>query len=90
MPRIAVTGAAGNVGQQALQAFEENNIMPIIHHEHDDLDSIVSTSLTPTRSPTLSPIKMCSYTSPPACRPLGLGFGPLGKAPIIVRGCRPE
>lgn len=41
MPRIAVTGAAGNVGQQAMQAFDDHDVTPITHHEYDDLDSIV-------------------------------------------------
>lgn len=41
MSRIAVTGAAGNVGQQAMQAFDDHDVTPVTHSEHDDLDSIV-------------------------------------------------
>ncbi|WP_266075544.1 NAD-dependent epimerase/dehydratase family protein [Haladaptatus caseinilyticus] len=41
MTRIAVTGAAGNVGRETLAALEEYDVTPITHSEHDDLDSEV-------------------------------------------------
>ncbi len=41
MTKVAVTGAAGNVGQQAMAALSEHDVTPITHSEHDDLDSVV-------------------------------------------------
>lgn len=41
MARIAVTGAAGNVGRQALAAFDDHDLTPITHSEHDDIDGVV-------------------------------------------------
>jgi L-arabinose 1-dehydrogenase [NAD(P)+] len=43
MARIAVTGAAGNVGRQALEAFEvtDDEIVPLTHREHEDIESRV-------------------------------------------------
>lgn len=41
MTRIALTGAAGNVGRELLGAFdgEEHVLVPFTHNEHDDIDS---------------------------------------------------
>ncbi|WP_129114606.1 NAD-dependent epimerase/dehydratase family protein [Halegenticoccus tardaugens] len=41
MTRIAITGAAGNVGRRALDAFADadHEVTPITHREHDDLES---------------------------------------------------
>jgi len=41
MLNIAVTGAAGNVGQQAMDALDGHDLTPITHRDHDDLDGIV-------------------------------------------------
>ncbi|WP_458206718.1 NAD-dependent epimerase/dehydratase family protein [Haladaptatus sp. NG-SE-30] len=41
MTRIAVTGAAGNVGRESLAALEEYDVTPITHREHDDIDGEV-------------------------------------------------
>jgi L-arabinose 1-dehydrogenase [NAD(P)+] len=41
MARIAVTGAAGSVGRETLDALNEHEVVPITHREHDDLDSTV-------------------------------------------------
>ncbi|WP_327051559.1 NAD-dependent epimerase/dehydratase family protein [Halomicrococcus gelatinilyticus] len=41
MTRIAVTGAAGNVGRQALDALDGHDVTPVTHHEHDDIDGEV-------------------------------------------------
>ncbi|MFB9804819.1 NAD-dependent epimerase/dehydratase family protein [Haladaptatus pallidirubidus] len=41
MTRIAVTGAAGNVGRETLAALEEYDVTPITHSEHDDIDGEV-------------------------------------------------
>jgi L-arabinose 1-dehydrogenase [NAD(P)+] len=41
MTKVAVTGAAGNVGEQAMEALAEHDVTPITHSEHDDLDSVV-------------------------------------------------
>ncbi|WP_224447719.1 NAD-dependent epimerase/dehydratase family protein [Haloprofundus salilacus] len=43
MTKIAITGAAGNVGREALRAFEDTDheVTPITHREHDDIDSVV-------------------------------------------------
>ena len=41
MPRIAVTGAAGDVGRETLDALDEHEVVPITHRQHDDLDSVV-------------------------------------------------
>jgi len=40
MTRIALTGAAGNVGRELLGAFDEAvDLLPFTHSEHDDVDS---------------------------------------------------
>lgn len=40
MVRIALTGAAGNVGREVLDAFsDEHDVVPYTHSEHEDLDS---------------------------------------------------
>jgi L-arabinose 1-dehydrogenase [NAD(P)+] len=39
--RVAVTGAAGNVGRQALEALADHDPMAITHREHDDIESEV-------------------------------------------------
>ncbi len=39
MARIALTGAAGNVGQELLNGFEGHDVTPFTHSEHDDVDS---------------------------------------------------
>ncbi|WP_331233494.1 NAD-dependent epimerase/dehydratase family protein [Natronorarus salvus] len=41
MTKVAVTGAAGTVGEQALAALSEHDVTPITHSEHDDLGSVV-------------------------------------------------
>ncbi|KTG10965.1 epimerase [Haloprofundus marisrubri] len=43
MAKVAITGAAGNVGREALRAFEntEHEVTAITHREHDDIDSVV-------------------------------------------------
>lgn len=41
MTRIAVTGAAGNVGRETLAALDGHDVTPITHSEHDDIDSEV-------------------------------------------------
>ncbi|WP_137283429.1 NAD-dependent epimerase/dehydratase family protein [Halorussus salinisoli] len=35
---VAITGAAGNVGRQALLALCGHEVTPITHHEHDELE----------------------------------------------------
>ncbi|MFB6134782.1 MAG: NAD-dependent epimerase/dehydratase family protein [Halanaeroarchaeum sp.] len=39
--RIAVTGAAGRVGRQALDALNDHDVTPITHRHHDDVDGDV-------------------------------------------------
>jgi L-arabinose 1-dehydrogenase [NAD(P)+] len=39
MTRIALTGAAGNVGRELLDAFDDEEVLPFTHSEHDDVDS---------------------------------------------------
>ncbi len=39
MARIAVTGAAGNVGRETLEALEGHDVKALTHREHDDLSS---------------------------------------------------
>ena len=40
MARIAVTGAAGNVGREALDALrDDHDVTALTHSEHDDIDS---------------------------------------------------
>lgn len=39
--KVAVTGAAGNVGRQALDALGDHDLTPITHREHDDIESEV-------------------------------------------------
>lgn len=39
MARIAVTGAAGSVGRQALRAFDDHEVVPVTHREHEDIES---------------------------------------------------
>jgi L-arabinose 1-dehydrogenase [NAD(P)+] len=41
MARIAVTGAAGSVGRQALKGLEGYDVTPLTHREHDDIDGEV-------------------------------------------------
>lgn len=41
MVRVAVTGAAGNVGRQALPALEDHEVTAFTHQERDDIDSTV-------------------------------------------------
>ena len=42
MARIAVTGAAGNVGREALDALrDDHDVTALTHREHDDIDSRV-------------------------------------------------
>ncbi|MGA9399998.1 NAD-dependent epimerase/dehydratase family protein [Haladaptatus sp.] len=41
MTRIAVTGAAGNVGRESLTALEDYDVTPITHSAHDDIDGVV-------------------------------------------------
>ncbi|PSP55515.1 NAD(P)-dependent oxidoreductase [Halobacteriales archaeon QS_1_67_19] len=38
MANVAITGAAGNVGREALLALCGHEVTPITHHEHGDLD----------------------------------------------------
>jgi L-arabinose 1-dehydrogenase [NAD(P)+] len=40
-PNVAVTGAAGNVGREALAALDDHDLTAITHREHDDLESEV-------------------------------------------------
>lgn len=40
MSRIAVTGAAGNVGELALEALGDHEVTAITHREHEGLDSV--------------------------------------------------
>lgn len=52
MKRIAVTGAAGNVGRQVLAALDDEDVTPLdvaptdvtplTHREHDDIDGVVA------------------------------------------------
>ncbi|WP_440008741.1 NAD-dependent epimerase/dehydratase family protein [Halomicrococcus sp. SG-WS-1] len=42
MTRIAVTGAAGNVGRQALRALDDHEVTPLVHHEQEDIDGVVT------------------------------------------------
>lgn len=39
MARVAVTGAAGSVGREALAALDDHDVTPLTHSEHDDIDS---------------------------------------------------
>jgi len=40
MTRIAITGAAGNVGRELLDAFDdEDEVLPFTHSEQDDIDT---------------------------------------------------
>ncbi|PSQ02894.1 NAD(P)-dependent oxidoreductase [Halobacteriales archaeon QS_5_70_17] len=39
MARIALTGAAGNVGRELLGAFDDHDLVAFTHSEHDDVDS---------------------------------------------------
>ena len=41
MTKVAVTGAAGTVGEQAMEALSGFDTTPITHSEHEDLDSVV-------------------------------------------------
>ncbi|MFB6140546.1 MAG: NAD-dependent epimerase/dehydratase family protein [Halosimplex sp.] len=38
---IVVTGAAGNVGRQALDAFDGHDVTAVTHRDHDDVESEV-------------------------------------------------
>lgn len=42
MVRVAVTGAAGRVGRQALRALEDEEVTPVTHRERDDVDGVVA------------------------------------------------
>ncbi|MFB6106476.1 MAG: NAD-dependent epimerase/dehydratase family protein [Halobacteriaceae archaeon] len=37
--RVAVTGAAGNVGREAVAALDDHDVTALTHHEHDDMES---------------------------------------------------
>jgi len=39
MTRIALTGASGNVGRGLLDGFDDADLRPFTHSEHDDIDS---------------------------------------------------
>jgi L-arabinose 1-dehydrogenase [NAD(P)+] len=41
MSRVAVTGAAGEVGRETLSALSDRDVVPITHRNHDDIDSVV-------------------------------------------------
>lgn len=41
MTRIAVTGAAGSVGREALRGLADHEVSPLTHREHDDIDGDV-------------------------------------------------
>ena len=41
MVRVAVTGAAGGVGRQALRALEDHRVTPITHRKREGIDSVV-------------------------------------------------
>jgi L-arabinose 1-dehydrogenase [NAD(P)+] len=41
MTRIAITGAAGNVGQTLMNGFTDHEVTPLTYQEEDDMDSIV-------------------------------------------------
>ena len=38
MTRIALTGASGQVGRELLDAFDDDDLVPFTHSEHDDID----------------------------------------------------
>lgn len=38
---VAITGAAGNVGQEAMDALDDHELTPITHSDHDGLDGVV-------------------------------------------------
>jgi L-arabinose 1-dehydrogenase [NAD(P)+] len=40
--RIAITGAAGNIGRELLDAFgDDDEVLPFTHSDHDDIDSVL-------------------------------------------------
>jgi L-arabinose 1-dehydrogenase [NAD(P)+] len=41
MTRIAITGAAGNVGRTLMDGFADHEVTPLTYAEQDDMDSIV-------------------------------------------------
>jgi L-arabinose 1-dehydrogenase [NAD(P)+] len=41
MVNVAVTGAAGDVGNEAMKALDSQTLTPITHRAHDDMDSVV-------------------------------------------------
>jgi L-arabinose 1-dehydrogenase [NAD(P)+] len=41
MTRIAITGAAGNVGRVLLQGFDDHEVTPLTYDEEEDIDSTV-------------------------------------------------
>jgi len=41
MTRIAITGAAGNVGGVLMDGFDDHDVTPLTYQEEDDMDSIV-------------------------------------------------
>lgn len=41
MARIAITGAAGNVGRVLLEGFDDHDVTPLTFQEVDDMDSVV-------------------------------------------------
>ena len=42
MSRFVVTGAAGNVGREALDAFEDHDVTPVTHHEEEEIGGAVA------------------------------------------------
>lgn len=49
--RVAITGADGTVGAQALAVFEgtDHEVTPITHDESEDLESVVADVTDPSR-----------------------------------------
>ncbi|WP_256685327.1 NAD-dependent epimerase/dehydratase family protein [Halococcus qingdaonensis] len=41
MTRIAITGAAGNVGRTLLKGFDDHDVTPLVHGDENDIDGIV-------------------------------------------------
>jgi L-arabinose 1-dehydrogenase [NAD(P)+] len=41
MGRIGITGAGGTVGRAILDAFDDHEIVPYTHSEHEDIDSVL-------------------------------------------------
>lgn len=40
MTRVAITGATGNVGRQALEALDDHDVTPMARNEPDDIDIV--------------------------------------------------